>query len=172
MTDSSTSFDTNGDGITDVVGEDTNGDGVIDEYVVDSNEDGVVDGLGIDADENGVIDETAVDQNEDGTVEGVDLDTDQDGVVDQQVIDSDENGVPDSQQDQSVVDVTPQPDDPGSITVDPGSSSDAFTNLPETDPSAFDDPAFVAEYERIEDTEAHMVDIWAAPDDVGFVDLD
>jgi S1-C subfamily serine protease/CHAT domain-containing protein len=88
-------YDTNKDGVTDILGIDSNGNGKVDIYAVDLNQDGVIDYMGIDENENGKIEikiydtdkdgifETYVfDLNEDGKIELYGLDVDGDGEID------------------------------------------------------------------------------------------
>ena len=62
---------------------DTNGDGVTDAVTIDADGDGVAEGFGWDADENGAYETVASDPNEDGTYDAVGYDVNQDGTVDQ-----------------------------------------------------------------------------------------
>jgi len=77
-------FDTNGDGIVDMVEIDRNGDGVPDAIFSDSNQDGIWDSAMMDTDFDGSFDTQLFDSNGDGIIDTYhsELDTDHDGIVD------------------------------------------------------------------------------------------
>ena len=99
-------FDTDGDGIGDVVAYDTTGEGVADTWQIDTDHngfvdqtawdtsgDGVADVLGIDANENGRFEGVAGDSNVDGYLETMAIDANEDGVTEQGAMDTNADGV-------------------------------------------------------------------------------
>jgi S1-C subfamily serine protease len=76
-------YDTNGDGIDDLIEGDSDGNGLIDMYIVDLNQDGRIDHVKLDQDENGKIDTVAYDTNGDGKYDTWAYDTNEDGYMDQ-----------------------------------------------------------------------------------------
>lgn len=88
-------FDTNNDGLIDVVGVDSTGDGMIDTVAVDTNYDGVADGVAIDTNADGVADVVGVDSTGDGFIDAVAIDANYDGVADAVVMDIDGDGIAD-----------------------------------------------------------------------------
>jgi S1-C subfamily serine protease len=76
-------YDTNKDGILDVIEVDTNGNGIANMYIVDLNQDGIVDHVKLDQDENGKIDTVVYDTNKDGKYDTWAYDTNEDGYMDQ-----------------------------------------------------------------------------------------
>jgi S1-C subfamily serine protease len=76
-------YDTNGDGIVDMIECDTDGNGITNMYIVDLNQDGIVDHIKIDQDENGKIDTVIYDTNKDGKYDTWAYDTNEDGIMDQ-----------------------------------------------------------------------------------------
>lgn len=88
-------YDTNKDGIIDVVGVDVNHDNKDDMWIYDDNQDGTIDYIGLDQNKNGIIDTILMDldnneiyetwlydTNEDGTPDLIGKDNDGDFVVD------------------------------------------------------------------------------------------
>ena len=75
-------YDTNGDGILDVIEVDTDGNGIANMYIVDLNQDGIVDHVKLDSDENGKIDTVVYDTNRDGKYDTWAYDTNEDGHMD------------------------------------------------------------------------------------------
>lgn len=59
-------LDTNGDGISDTLGNDFDGDGVVDSISIDTDADGIVDTIQYDSDGDGIFDEEIVDVDGDG----------------------------------------------------------------------------------------------------------
>ena len=76
-------YDTNGDGIDDLIGGDTDGNGLVDMYIVDLNQDGRIDHVKLDQDENGRIETVVYDTNKDGKFDTWAYDTNEDGYMDQ-----------------------------------------------------------------------------------------
>ena len=76
-------YDTNGDGIDDIVEGDTDGNGIVDMYIVDLNQDGRIDHVKLDQDENGRIETVVYDTNKDGKFDTWAYDTNEDGYMDQ-----------------------------------------------------------------------------------------
>jgi Trypsin-like serine proteases, typically periplasmic, contain C-terminal PDZ domain len=76
-------YDTNGDGIDDLIECDSDGNGIADMYIVDLNQDGRIDHVKLDQNENGKIDTVAYDTNGDGKYDTWAYDTDEDGIMDQ-----------------------------------------------------------------------------------------
>jgi S1-C subfamily serine protease len=76
-------YDTNGDGIVDMIECDTDGNGIIDMYIIDLNQDGIVDHVKLDQDENGKIETVVYDTNKDGKYDTWAYDTNEDGYMDQ-----------------------------------------------------------------------------------------
>ncbi len=76
-------YDTNGDGIVDVIAVDTDGNGIANMYIVDLNQDGIIDHVKMDQNENGKIDTVVYDTNGDGKYDTWAYDYDEDGYMDQ-----------------------------------------------------------------------------------------
>ena len=76
-------YDTNGDGIDDLIGGDTDGNGLVDMYIVDLNQDGRIDHVKLDQDENGRIETVVYDTDKDGKFDTWAYDTNEDGYMDQ-----------------------------------------------------------------------------------------
>lgn len=91
--DSTTGFDSNGDGVDDSF--DTNGDGKPDLVYLDTDGDGNIDTIAMDTSGDGIIDTVYSDTNGDGRLDSYAKDWDNDGLADSRIIDSDGDGVPD-----------------------------------------------------------------------------
>lgn len=76
-------YDTNKDGIVDMIEVDSDGNGITDMYIVDLNQDGIIDHVKMDSDENGIIDTVVYDTNKDGKYDTWAYDTNEDGIMDQ-----------------------------------------------------------------------------------------
>ncbi len=76
-------YDTNRDGIVDMIEYDSDGNGIADMYFVDLNQDGIIDHVKIDQDGNGKIDTVVYDTNKDGKYDTWAYDTNEDGHMDQ-----------------------------------------------------------------------------------------
>ncbi|MFQ5963672.1 MAG: trypsin-like peptidase domain-containing protein [Candidatus Scalinduaceae bacterium] len=76
-------YDTNRDGIVDVIEYDSDGNGIADMYFVDLNQDGIIDHVKMDQDGNGIIDLVVYDTNKDGKYDTWAYDTDEDGNMDE-----------------------------------------------------------------------------------------
>ncbi|ODS31608.1 MAG: protease [Candidatus Scalindua rubra] len=76
-------YDTNGDGIVDMIECDTDGNGIADMYILDLNQDDRIDHIKMDQDENGKIDTVVYDTNKDGKYDTWAYDINEDGYMDQ-----------------------------------------------------------------------------------------
>lgn len=91
--ESSTGFDTDGDGIDDSF--DTNGDGKPDLVYLDTDGDGNFDTIAMDTNGDGMIDTVYSDTNGDGKIDSFIKDKNNDGITDSGFIDTNGDGLPD-----------------------------------------------------------------------------
>lgn len=89
-------YDTNGDGLGDVLGSDANSDGYVEVVYTDSNGDGVTDYVAVDANADGYVETYATDSNHDGTLDTVASDLDLNGTLEHFSMDTDADGTADS----------------------------------------------------------------------------
>lgn len=151
-------YDTDGDGVGDVLGvdaecdgyaetvlADADGDGIVDALLHDSTLDGIADEFAVDTDRDGVFDTFFVDRNQNGLVEATGLDADGDGLLDVVSDDGNENGI----DDRSETFPSPGPAGPGPSSTDAavplfpdgGTSFVEAVSLP-ADPFVTDDDPF------------------------------